>query len=161
MKASSYIKTGAATLALYGTLAFGAVCATAVSAYAFTPDADKDTHTAEQVMEKPAISGDFIRKNKTLKGSYEVIERDGQTIIRFADNFSASRGPDLKVFLSPTAIEDASGRNATRGSVLLGFVKSSSGAQEYVVPEGVDIANFNSVLIHCQAFSVLWGGGNI
>lgn len=155
MKASNYIKTTAASLALYGFVALGAVCGHTIMAHATGPDS-----TATLVAKKTA-SGDFVRKNKTLKGSYEVFERDGQTVIRFAENFKASNGPDLKVFLSPTSIDNASGRNATQGAVLLGFVKSNKGAQEYIVPTGVNIANFNSVLIHCEAFSVLWGGGNI
>jgi len=157
MKASNYIKTTAASAALYAVFAIGTVCASSMTAHAAGPD----HHDAPQVMVDKTVKGDFIRKNKTLKGSYEVFKRDGQTVIRFTDNFKASNGPDLKVFLSPTAIDNASGRNATQGSVLLGFVKSSNGAQEYVVPTGVDIANFNSVLIHCERFSVLWGGGNI
>ncbi len=156
MKASTYIKTSAVSLALYGMVALGAVCAHTVSAQAMSPET-----TTTQTMTKTTASGDFVRKSKRLTGSYEVIERGGQTVIRFADNFKTTGGPDLKVFLSPNSIGAASGRNATSGSVLLGFVKSTSGAQEYIVPAGVNIADFNSVLIHCQAFSVLWGGGNI
>ena len=157
MKASNYIKTTAATAALYSVLAFGTVCTTAVTAHAAGPD----NHTAPAVKVDETVKGDFVRKNKTRKGSYEVFERDGQTVIRFADNFKASNGPDLKVFLSPNSVETATGRNATQGSVLLDFVKTNKGTQEYIVPVGVDIANFNSVLIHCERFSVLWGGGNI
>ncbi len=157
MKATNYIKTAATSAVIYSALTFGAVCTLAGNAYAASPD----NHTVTQVMADKTVKGDFVRKNKTLKGSYDVFERDGQTIIRFADNFKASNGPDLKVFLSPTSIDNASGRNATQGSVLLGFVKSNKGAQEYVVPADVNIANFNSVLIHCEKFSVLWGGGNI
>lgn len=157
MKASNYIKTTAASLALYGIIAMSAVCGHTIMAHAAGPD----NHVTAQTVVQTPISGDFVRKNKTLKGSYEVFERDGQTIIRFADNFKASSGPDLKVLLSPTSIDNASGRNATKGSIKLGFVKASKGAQEYIVPAGVNIANFNSVLIHCEAFSVLWGGGNI
>ena len=156
MKTSNPIRLSIASVALYSVLTVGTVILASSNSYASGPD--KQT---QQVMVDKAVKGDFIRKNKTLKGSYEVFERNGQTIIRFADNFKASSGPDLKVFLSPTAIDNASGGNATQGSVLLGFVKSNKGAQEYVVPASVNIANFNSVLIHCERFSVLWGGGNI
>lgn len=161
MKASNYIKTSAASLALYGLVAFSAVCVTTVSAHAMSPDNPTNNHAAKQVVDTSIASGDFVRKSKRLSGSYEVIQRGGQTIIRFADNFNASAGPDLKVFLSPTSIRNASGRNATDGSIKLGLVKSTSGVQEYIVPAGVNIANFNSVLIHCEAYSVLWGGGDI
>lgn len=175
MNPLNYLKTSALSFSFYTMASFGAVCTFAVTAHAEEPEMAKmekvemmkDEHMASDMMKKdammrkPLASGDFTRKNKTLKGSYEVIQENGQTIIRFADNFKASNGPDLKVFLSPQSIETAKGRNATSGSVLLGFVKSNKGAQDYVVPAGIDLANFGSVLIHCEKFSVLWGGGNI
>jgi len=152
MKKTSYIKTGVLSLAFYTAAAFGAVCTTAVMAHAETPRA---------VNAQTVAGGDFVQKSKRLKGSYEIIQSNGQTIIRFADNFRTKAGPDLKVFLSPQSIDTAAGSNATNGAVLLGFVKSTKGAQDYIVPEGVNLSDFNSVLIHCEAFSVLWGGGNI
>ena len=106
-------------------------------------------------------SGDFVRKSKRLKGSYDVIERDGQTIIRFSDDFRAARGPDLKIFLSPSTVSDVTGDTAVNGSVLLGELTSTRGTQEYVVPEGVNLADFGSVLVHCEAYSVLWGGSDL
>ena len=151
------LRTTAGRLAIFGTLAFGAVSTVAISVHATNPA----NITSPQSVENVLASGEFTRKAKRLSGSYEVLYRDGQTIIRFADNFNASSGPDLKVFLSPQTIETAKGSNATTGSILLDFVKSSRGLQEYIVPAHIDITQFNSVLIHCQAYSVLWGGGNI
>lgn len=106
-------------------------------------------------------SGDFVRKSKRLEGSYTVIERDGATFIQFSDDFRAARGPDLKIFLSPKDVADTTGRNATDGSLLLGELTATRGTQEYRVPEGVNLADFGSVLVHCEEFSVLWGGSNL
>ncbi len=152
MNKTSYIKTSLISLAFYTTAAFGAVCTTAVMAHAQTPAA-----TATQSL----AAGDFVQKSKSLRGSYEIIQSGGQTIIRFADNFKTKSGPDLKVFLSPQTIDTAAGNNATDGAVLLGFVKSTKGTQDYILPQGVNLSDFGSVLIHCEAYSVLWGGGNI
>ncbi|MEM7768764.1 MAG: DM13 domain-containing protein [Pseudomonadota bacterium] len=106
-------------------------------------------------------SGDFVRKAKRLKGAYTVIERDGQTIIRFSDDFRAARGPDLKVFLSPKTVADVTGKTAVDGSINLGELESTRGGQEYLVPEGVNLDDFASVLVHCEAYSVLWGGSDL
>lgn len=108
-----------------------------------------------------ATSGEFERKSKRLSGQWQVIERDGQTVIRFADDFRAARGPDLKVFLSPTALSEVTGETATEGSILLGELQKTRGSQDYVLPEGVSLADFESVLVHCEAYSVLWGGGQL
>ena len=107
------------------------------------------------------ISGDFVKKQKSIKGSWEVIQRGDETVIKFSDDFRAKNGPDLKVFLSPQTLADVSGRTATNGSVLLGELTSTKGGQEYVLPAGVNIADFASVLVHCEAYSVLWGGGEL
>lgn len=106
-------------------------------------------------------SGDFVRKSKRLQGSYEVIERDGQTFIRFSEDFRAARGPDLKIFLSPKDVKTVTGKTAVDGSILLGELISTRGAQEYLVPEGVDLNEFGSVLVHCEEFAVLWGGSDL
>lgn len=105
----------------------------------------------------PAAS--FVKKQKSIKGDFEVVRENGQTIIRFSDDFKAKKGPDLKVFLSPQTVDAVTGQTATNGAVLLGKLKSTKGTQDYVVPAGVSLSNFSSVLVHCEAYSVLWGGG--
>ena len=102
---------------------------------------------------------DFVDKKYSISGDWYLVEEEGRTIIRFSDSFKTKGGPDLKVFLSPTSIDDASGKNATSGSVLLGALQSTSGGQDYVLPEGTNLSDFSSVLVHCEQFSVLWGGG--
>lgn len=108
-----------------------------------------------------SVSGDFIKKQKSIKGSWEVIQRGDQTVIKFGDDFRAKKGPDLKVFLSPQSVSDVSGKTATNNAVLLGKLTSTKGGQEYVLPAGIDINDFESVLVHCEAYSVLWGGAEL
>ena len=104
---------------------------------------------------------DFVDKKYSIEGAWTVVEEGGQTVIRFADDFKTRGGPDLKVFLSPKAIKDVTGKTATDGSVLLGVLQSVSGTQDYVLPEGIKLDDFSSVLIHCEQYSVLWGGGQL
>lgn len=115
---------------------------------------------AESLIEHSA-SHDFIKKSKSIKGSFNVVERGDKTFVVFSNDFKAKRGPDLKVFLSPTQISSASGKNALNGSINLGALKTNKGTQEYEIPAGVDLASFESILVHCEAYSVLWGGSDI
>jgi hypothetical protein len=108
-----------------------------------------------------ASSGDFVRKSKKLKGSWTVEQRGEKTFIVFADDFRAANGPDLKIFLSPKSIGDATGKNAVDGSLNIGELKKTKGTQEYEVPAGINLADYGSVLVHCEAYSVLWGGGDL
>lgn len=106
-------------------------------------------------------SGDFVRKSKRLKGSWTVEQRGEKTFIVFSDDFRAANGPDLKIFLSPKSVSDATGKNAVDGSLNIGELQKTKGTQEYEVPAGVDLSNYGSVLVHCEAYSVLWGGGDL
>lgn len=108
-----------------------------------------------------ATSGDFVRKAKRLKGSWTIEQRGERTFIVFADDFRAANGPDLKIFLSPKSIAKATGKNAVDGSINIGELKKTKGTQEYEVPAGINLADFGSVLVHCEAYSVLWGGGDL
>lgn len=134
--------------------------AMAAPAVTSIPNIALATPAASQSATAPTLSaGDFVKKKKSIKGDWQVVQENGQTIIRFADNFKTKNGPDLKVFLSPQSIDAVSGKTAVDGAVLLGALKSTRGGQDYIVPAGVNLANFASVLVHCEAYSVLWGGG--
>lgn len=108
-----------------------------------------------------SIGGDFVQKQKSIKGSWEIQQRGEQTVIVFGDDFKAKRGPDLKVFLSPNSVDDLTGKTATDGAVLISALSSNKGGQEYVVPEGIELSDYESILVHCEAYSVLWGGGDL
>ena len=101
----------------------------------------------------------FVDHRYAIAGDWSVVEEGGRTLIRFGEGFATDGGPDLKVFLSPTPIDSVDGKSATEGSVLLGELESTEGGQDYVLPEGVSLEDFESVLVHCERFSVLWGGG--
>ncbi len=106
-------------------------------------------------------AGEWVEKQYGIKGSWEVIERDGKTIIAFDEKFKTKNGPDLKIFLSNLTMDKINGQNVVSSSVLVSPLKSNKGAQEYVLPASVSLDDFSSVVIHCEKFSVLWGGGSL
>ena len=144
----NFIKTSLLALAL------AAPAVAAVPSIAFAAPTTAITASAQALP-----SGDFVKKKKSIKGDWTVVQENGQTIIRFSDDFKTKNGPDLKIFLSPQSIDSVNGKTAVNDAVLLGVLKSTKGRQDYVVPNGVSLSNFSSVLIHCEAYSVLWGGG--
>ena len=118
-------------------------------------------HSQSSQHARSGQSANFVRFNKKLGGDVTVLEVDGRTVLRFGESFRASRGPDLKVFLSPQGLDTVSGRTAVDGAVRLGELKRNRGTQDYVLPEGVNLSEFSSVLVHCEEFSVLWGGAEL
>lgn len=73
----------------------------------------------------------------------------GEYTLRF-ENFSVRNGPDLYVYLSPSADGYAD------GALELGTLKGTDGAFNYEVPAGTDISGFRSAVVWCKAFSVLF-----
>lgn len=78
---------------------------------------------------------------------------DGSRILRLQD-FSVDNGPDLYVYLVPVnPVPDAIGSEIP-GSVSLGGLKGNLGDQNYEIPADLDLSQFQSVVIWCQAFRV-------
>jgi len=147
---SLLIRSTLAALAFTGVASFS-LAANATPANAEIITASAAAHTGQS----------FTKKKYKIKGQWSVVQEGGKTIIRFSDDFKTKKGPDLKVFLSPQSVGEVTGKTALSGAVTLGVLKSNKGAQDYVLPSGVSLANFSSILIHCEAYSVLWGGGKL
>ncbi len=138
-----------------------AALAIAVSTAGFASVTPAFAQSELAVGAEQSASGSFIKKKKKLKGDWEIVQRGGKSFIVFSEDFRAAKGPDLKVFLSPTSIADLTGKTAVDGSINIGELKSTKGGQEYEIPAGVNLSDYASVLVHCEAYEVLWGGSDL
>lgn len=87
------------------------------------------------------------------QGDVFIIEADdGSRFLRF-ENFKATNGPDLFVYLATDETAD--------DFVNLGALKGNIGNQNYMIPPGADISNHDTVLIWCKQFSVLFGSAQL
>ena len=83
-------------------------------------------------------------------GTALVIETNpGEYILRL-ENFSVRNGPDLFVYLSP----DPDGYDDA--AINLGDLKGTDGAFNYDIPPGTDVSQYQSAIVWCKAFSVLF-----
>jgi len=95
-------------------------------------------------------SGDGFHK---AEGVAKVIDlADGRTFLRL-ENLKTTNGPDLHVYLS-------TGKDAS-DIVNLGRLKGNIGNQHYEIPAGTDLTKYDTVLIWCRAFSVLFGSAEL
>ena len=84
------------------------------------------------------------------EGTALLIETEpGVYVLRFED-FSVRNGPDLFVYLSP----DPDGY--ADDALNLGGLKGTDGAFNYDVPPGTDISQFESAVVWCEDFAVLF-----
>lgn len=101
-------------------------------------------------------SGTFVGVNDGIhnaEGMAIVIRLDDSNMILRLENFKAANGPDLYVYL-------ATDKSAS-DFVDLGRLKGNIGNQNYEIPEGTDFTRYDTVLIWCKAFSVLFGSAEL
>jgi hypothetical protein len=84
------------------------------------------------------------------RGTASLIETEpGVVTLRF-DSFSVRNGPDLFVYLSPSAA------GYTKSAVEVGRLKATDGAFNYALPASIDVSAARSVVVWCKQFSVLF-----
>ncbi len=101
-------------------------------------------------------TGTFVGVNDGIhnaEGVAKVIRlNDGSMILRL-ENFKATNGPDLYVYLSTD--------DSASDFMNLGRLKGNIGNQNYEIPEGIDFSKYDTVLIWCRAFNVLFGSAEL
>ena len=88
------------------------------------------------------------------EGEAKVIpfQNENSNILRL-ENLRVTNGPDLYVYLATdTTASDF---------VNVGKLKANNGNQNYDIPAGTDLANYDTVLIWCRPFSVLFGSAEL
>lgn len=108
------------------------------------------------VQARTEAQGSWTKKSFSVAGTWKIEEQGGKAYVVLSDDFKTRSAPDLKIFLSPTEAKSANGKNATKGSVLVGELPKSKGAVRLEVPAGVDVTTFKSILLHCEQYSKLW-----
>ena len=101
-------------------------------------------------------SGSFSGVNDGIhnaQGSAKIIQLSGGKQLLRLEDFKATNGPDLHVYL-------ASDKSA-QDYVDLGKLKANIGNQNYDIPEGTDLTKYNTALVWCKQFSVLFGSAEI
>jgi Electron transfer DM13 len=78
--------------------------------------------------------------------------QDGSDILRL-ENLQVTNGPDLYVYL-------ATDKSAS-DFVSLGKLKANNGNQNYNIPSQTDSTKYDTVLIWCRPFSVLFGSAEL
>ncbi len=93
--------------------------------------------------------GSFVGSGgHVTNGTVKLYDEAGKKYIYF-ENFSATNGPDLKVYIAT---------NLTASQfVSLGSLKSITGNQAYLIATPPDFTQYNKILIWCQQFTVLFG----
>ncbi len=144
---------------------------TAVEIFAFAQGTSNDTFEDNQgsiISNNKSKSNDSATAvGKPMTGTFEgagdgihnaegmakvITLEDGNKVLRL-ENLKATNGPDLYVYV-------ATDKGAS-DFVDLGRLKGNIGNQNYNIPQGTDLTKYNTVLIWCKQFSVLFGSAKL
>jgi len=116
---------------------------------------------AEAMKDRVIASGRFTKKKKFINGTWSIVMEGGKRYLRFDEAFKTKWAADLQIFLSPQSIAAANHKNAGQNVYRLAPLTAKKGAQSYIIPDDVDLSIYNSILIHCEEYALLWGGADI
>lgn len=139
---------------IVGTL-FGIAIGFLVFPFVFPPPPAADQLSASEKARLLA-TGTFIHADPSDplhygKGKVTIYERT----VFLEPDFEVGPGPNYHVYLVPKANIRANADVKGTMYVDLGGLRAFKGSQRYQIPAGVDIKNYASVVIWCEAFSVL------
>jgi hypothetical protein len=102
--------------------------------------------------------GNFRDADSFHKGSGQAtiyMLENGERVLRL-ENFQVTNGPDLHVYLAGHPDPLTSSDFHSQDIIDLGQLKGNIGSQNYTIPAGVDLSAFNSIVIYCVPFSVVF-----
>ncbi len=92
----------------------------------------------------------FYNVDKTGKGTVTVYQLPtGETALRFSDDFEVLNDPDLVVWLSEVPNPKTSAEIVNGPHTQISALKSTRGAQNYVVPLNVPTSKIKSIALYC------------
>lgn len=114
------------------------------------------TSTTTNARQDTLRTGSFVGVGDGIhnaEGMAKVLPlQDGGNILRL-ENLHVTNGPDLYVYL-------ATDKSAS-DFVSLGKLKANNGNQNYDIPTETDLTKYDTVLIWCRPFSVLFGSAEL
>ena len=124
--------------------------------YIFLADIVATDRVENAASRKIVAEGAFIHANASDpvhygKGKVTVY----QGLVHLGNDFEVGPGPKFHVYLVPEKTVVPSTNVARTMFVDLGRLRAFKGSQNYPVPDGVDLAKYDNVVIWCEQFGVL------
>ena len=84
-------------------------------------------------------------------GRGDIVVNSNQVI--FTDNVELAPGPDYRLYLTPKYLEtEAEFMKIKNSAIQIAKITMFDGKQVFDIPANIDIENYNSVIIWCEAF---------
>jgi len=145
-------------LATLSVLALGAVATTAANSDPLDMNAlIRPTVAASTQLAAAQTTGEFVtvEQDHATTGTASIITEGDQRYLVFDDAFDTARGPDVQVVLYTGSTVPV---NLEEGDyITLAPLQSFEGSQRYLIPNDIDLEDYQAVGIWCRQFNVTFG----
>ena len=120
------------------------------------PQLQNNTTSTTSTRQSTLRTGSFVGVGDGIhnaEGIANVIPLQDRSNILRLENLHVTNGPDLYVYL-------ATDKSAS-DFVSLGKLKANNGNQNYDIPSEIDLTKYDTILIWCRPFSVLFGSAEL
>lgn len=90
-------------------------------------------------------------------GSGRLVRSTQGWVVRFEADFEAGPGPNYWVYLNTVPVGEEKDFHADQGRLKIAPIRSFRGAQNFLLPDGVDPAKFHTVTVWCESFGAYIG----
>ncbi len=94
-------------------------------------------------------------------GQVGIYRSGDRAVLRLEGDFAAGPGPSLVIYLNTKAVGDEADFLGDVDRRQVAALRSFKGAQNYVLPAGIDLTRFQSVTIWCERFSQFIGNAEL
>ncbi|MBD2461530.1 DM13 domain-containing protein [Oscillatoria sp. FACHB-1407] len=112
-------------------------------------------------------SGSFVSGEHPTEGTVRILDQNGSLVLELDESFKTSEmGPDLVVALhrSPDVIGSTTppAYAINEGDyVVIAPLQQFDGAQTYVIPDSINLNDYQSALIWCRKFNATFGAATL
>ena len=126
--------------------------------------AEEEAAEEEAPAEGPValLTGSFDSRNRyTVTGNATAYELPDATRVLRLEGFESTNGPDLFVYLTVGDATEPSDAALAAEYLDLGVLRGNIGDQNYPIPDEVDLARFDTVVIWCRRFGTAFGAADL
>lgn len=101
--------------------------------------------------------GNFVtvEQNHPTEGQAQIVEENGARYLKFDADFTTARGPDVNVVLHRNSSVPVNLQE--ENYLTLAALQSFDGAQQYLIPDELNLDEYQAVAIWCREFNVTFG----
>ncbi|BCL34496.1 DM13 domain-containing protein [Nostoc sp. MS1] len=129
---------------------------------------DNTSAPSSKASDKTTIkSGTFVSGEQTTQGTVRITQKEDGSFIELDQSFKTSTsGPDLVIVLHRSDNVIGSTKppaySLKRGDyIVIAPLKKYNGAQDYLIPNNINLAAYNSVAIWCRQFNATFGAASL